>query len=150
MTISAARDTNMTFVRRYGDHTACTHCGRDLGMTYLLRDDRTGREAPYGRRCTARILGWATNRVEMEAVRVERMAELDRRRALITAERPDLAAAYKLRSYHPDASVRRDAEDLAMLFLNASSEDVWWGGRGWSPFSTWQEYVDSYAPAVKS
>jgi hypothetical protein len=124
-------DTNyMTATREFLGRAAqrgeCMKCGRELGMTYALR--LNGKAVTYGRRCAARAMGWATSRVEMAAIQAERADELARRRAVIAAERPDMADV----PFH--------------LVATAAAQDCWWGGRGWAAFATWQEYLDEYAP----
>lgn len=150
-TTKALRNPAAQFIRRYGQKGICQHCGRDLGMLYLIAID--GDEVPMGRRCAARTLGWATTRVEMEAVRAEQMAELDRRRAIIRADYPDLAAAEQRCNFVDPAALARElGQDAAArlytlrsILLTASTEDHFWDETrpNYGRYGTWREYLDS-------
>lgn len=148
MTVKAERNTAARFIRRYGQKAMCDHCGRDLGMTYLLNID--GDDVVMGRRCAARTLGWATTRVEMEAIRVERMAELNRRRDIIGAAYPALADANDRCNREDFADLDWDARNalhvLRAVFLEASNGDHFWDETrpNYGRFGTWQEYVASH------
>ncbi len=138
MTTKAPRITTATFVSRHGAGGICQHCGRDLGMTYLLNID--GTEVVMGRRCASRTLGWATSRVEMEAVRVERMAELRRRRALIGAAFPVLATIERDVDANP---ADNDLYALRSLLYTASNEDAYWDETryDYGRYGTWADYL---------
>lgn len=69
------------------DHGTCERCSRELTGAYILDIPGTG-VVRMGRRCAARAMGWATSRVEMEAVAAEFRARkiADRRAAGFTME----------------------------------------------------------------
>ena len=151
MATKAQRVESAKFVRRYGQGGICEHCGRDLGMTYLLEID--GSEVVMGRKCAARTLGWATTRVEMAAVQAERMAELDRRRDIIRAAYPALAEAEARCNYTDPATLAREVgveesarlHTLRSIFYTASNEDHFWDETrpNFRRWGTWQEYLAS-------
>lgn len=97
----------------------CEACSREITQRVFVVANAAGAELGLGRRCAAKATGYAANAVEREAARAARLAEVNRRYAIIAAEFP-----------HVD-------DDLRMV---AATEDAWWGGRGNSR-GTWQEYL---------
>lgn len=133
-----ATTSSPRFVGRATGGAACVCCGRAVTFMYLI-DEGNG-PAPYGRRCASRTMGWATSRVEMEAVRVERMAELRRRRALIGAAFPVLATIERDVDANP---ADNDLYALRSLLYTASNEDAYWDETryDYGRYGTWADYL---------
>ena len=153
----AARIPGAKFLGRDIHGGICDRCTRDLaGNTYVIEVD--GEQVVMGRRCAARTMGWATSRVEMEAITAERMTELNRRRAIIAVEYPALAEATERCNYvAPAALVHEVGQDratrlytLRSIFTTASNEDYFWdeGHRAYGRYGTWAEYIDSCTAAA--
>jgi hypothetical protein len=104
----------------------CARCGRELGKVFQCSDGST-----YGRRCVVKVTGWKYSEVEAQAKRAARQAEVRRRSLAVAEEMPGLRAA-------PGAHPAQAEEVL----LNVVTLDCWWGGRGWSQYRSWREYVE--------
>jgi hypothetical protein len=142
----ATRNPSAKFISRHGQNGMCGHCGRDLGMTYLLSID--GEDVIMGRRCAARTLGWATTAVEMEAIRVERMTELNRRRTIIATAFPIFDGIFAkhdeaMQNMHLDPSAAQNTGILVNLLCTASNEDHFWDPSrpNYGRYGTWTDYL---------
>lgn len=137
---------------------ACDHCGRALTHLYRVVNP-DGEHLTVGRNCVKVLTGWtlsATQAARMLAS-AERVAEVDRRRIIVAAAYPEHAASYaaladacaaaKAAGYDMTsgyAQVTPETARKAALFSEATVTDCWWGGRGWSPFASWAEYLDTH------
>jgi len=122
----------------------CTRRNRDLTtVTYLI--DIDGAEVVMGKRCASRTMGWATTRVEMEAVSLLRVAEVGRRREVVFAAYPHLRAVWdqfaidvaEYRAAGFDPSYLAAPTGYAAV-STASTTDWMWGDE-----PSWVEYIDS-------
>lgn len=138
----------------------CDHCGRTLKHLYHVVNPE-GVEMTVGRGCVKKITGWTLSYAQARQMlaAAHRGAELRRRRAVVAADYPGLAAAHaevstacaaaRTDGYDPMVGYSRVAPNvgaLCDLFTEATVTDCFWGGRGWSAFGGWREYLDAYAP----
>lgn len=106
---------------------SCDRCSRELTQrVFAVTHKVTGAELFLGRRCAAKATGYPTNAVERQVMIALRIAEVDRRQAIVAAAFPVSAAAeYPAAEYH--------------LVSTAVTEDMFWGGRrdgGWRDYLT--------------
>lgn len=136
----------------------CDCCSRQLTQRVFQVAHPDHGALSLGRRCAAKATGWAASAIEREQARIVRLAEVARRREIIAAERPvfaghlaDMLAWQALTDEQRRNASRRDWDaaygHLSELFSTAATEDSWWGGRGWTAYATWVEYVDAHLSA---
>lgn len=95
----------------------CDNCARELTQrVFAVTHKVTGAKLLLGRRCAARATGYPTTAVERQAMVALRIAEVDRRQAMVAAAFPESAAVtdYTRAEYH--------------LFWTAVTENMFWGG----------------------
>lgn len=108
----------------------CDRCNRELTQrVFAVAHKTTGAEMFLGRRCAAKATGYATTAVEREAARVVRIAEVNRRLAIIAVDYPTYSAVtdYQRGEYH--------------VIATAATEDMFWGGRR---DGEWRDYLDRH------
>ena len=106
----------------------CDACNRELTQrVFTVTHKTTGETMDLGRRCAAKATGYPTTAVEREAARALRIAEVNRRHAIVAAEFPQYAAVtdFNTAEYH--------------LIGTAVTEDTFWnGGRR---DGEWRDYL---------
>ncbi len=122
----AAAEYRLTGITRGAGN--CDRCARELTQrVFAVTHKTTGEELFLGRRCAARATGYPTTAVERQAMMALRLAEVDRRQAIVAADFPESAAAeYPTAAYH--------------LFWTAVTEDMFWDGRR---AGEWRDYLVS-------
>lgn len=130
--------------------SSCECCARRITQrVFQVQHPRHG-IALLGRRCAAKATGYKPNAIERAAEAAARTLELDRRRAIVADSYPALAEAQTHR-IAAMAQARADGFEGSYagwtresdLFSTAVTEDAWWGGRGYSAYATWAEYLDN-------
>jgi hypothetical protein len=130
----------------------CDHCGRSLKHLYAVINP-AGETMTVGRGCVKKLTGWTLNASQAaQALRsAARGVEMDRRRSIVGAECPELAAAHveleaaartlRAEGFDPQGAygrVGRTVANNAALFTQATIADHLWNG---SSYGTWQEYL---------
>lgn len=140
------------FLGRSTGENTCHCCGRRVVHRYDIQDTATGDIEVYGRRCAARLMGWATTRVEMEAKIAERIAEVTRREAIVHAAYPVLAEAKQLTTAEAAAAKANGFQFVTPRHHLASEYHV---GRTaictdwmWRDGGSWREYIDDNMTTV--
>lgn len=150
-TVTAAPigDTAWYLVKILHVEGCCDHCGRSLKHLYEVVNPE-GREMTVGRGCVKRITGWTLSYAQaQQALRsAARGVEMDRRRAIVSAEYPGLADANAqvqeacraaraagfdaMSGYSRVPTVTRSS---AAVFSTATHEDhLWRGDEGWREY----------------
>ncbi len=96
---------------------SCDRCTRELRQrVFTVTHKTTGDILTLGRRCAAKATGWATTAVEPQARAADRIAEVNRRLAIIAVDFPIYSQVtdYQRGEYH--------------LIATAATEDMFWGG----------------------
>lgn len=127
----------------------CDCCTRPLTQrVFAVIDTSTGTEYALGRRCAAKATGYAPNAVEREARIAARLVEIDRRRKVIAAAFPTVAAAWAARDVEyarvkaaGHSTDRVYGTQAAHVGDTALCEDAWWGGHNRTAYATWQGYI---------
>ena len=131
----------------------CEACGRELTQRVFQVRYPDGTEVLLGRRCAVKATGYAAGAVEREAtaaarrdVLAARMATVQETFPLLVAARDKAAAAYMAARDNGVNPETLPYSAAASLLGTVVAEDSWWGGRGWTAYDSWSEYLTVHAP----
>jgi hypothetical protein len=127
----------------------CDCCSRRITQRVFEVNHPQHGTALLGRRCAAKATGYAVTAIERQAQVAARIVEIARRVETVRAEFPTLVAEYD--AFRTECRAIREAgggnpQSLRQpvgftLTQTVAVQDSWWGGRGWTAYATWQDYL---------
>lgn len=123
----------------------CDCCSRALTQRVFTVSHPELGKRQLGRRCAAKATGYAPTALDRQLASALRIAEVARRVEIVAAAFPaaaaELATAQNAYTESGEGAYWAALTPAAQRMQNATTEDAWWGGRGWTAYANWQEYM---------